>query len=160
MSTPEGIEKAFKHIREHSEGDPGDVKRAVNLEILRILQEEGVEEAEFLEDELKNLTDGGDESADISSIGDTYTEDQTAAPDADQHIDLKRAAGIAYAVSDITAATFAAAAGNGDQGAVFLEGARERLLEIGAGDDESEAAKEALGGIVKNAFEVLPVPEQ
>lgn len=160
MSTPEGIENAFKHIREHSEGDPADVKRAVNLEILRILEEAGVEESEFLEEELKNLTDGSDEAADIGTIGDTYTEDQAAAPTADQHIDLKRAAGIAYVVSDITSATFAAAAGNGDQGAVFLEGARERLLEIGGSDDETEAAKEALAGIVRNAFEVLPVPEQ
>lgn len=161
MSTPEGIEKAFEHIREHSDSDPVDVTRAVNLEVLRILQEAGVEEADMLEERLKETIPGSGESRykDIEELAADLTEEQKVTLNGDEHIDLKRVAGIASVVSGITSAAFAGAVGNGNQGAIMLKDAWEEFDQIGT-SDEGEAAQRVLGGVMDDMVELLPVPEQ
>ena len=151
MSTPEGIKQAFEHVQEHRELDPDTVQRAMTLEVLRLLEEAGVESVASIEEELK-------EKDTISEVADAYTEAQASALSGTEHVDLKSVAGIAQAVSSITAAAFAGAEGHGDEGAALLADTQGKLGELGV-SEEGEAAREALGGIIQNMFSVLPVEE-
>lgn len=166
MSTPEGIEKAFEHIRENTaeetkSEDVSILKRVIDLELLRVLQEAGVEDVVVIQEELGRTKHGSGESLydDVGEIGDAYGESAaTSGDDPLEQAKLRRVEGIAHAVSDIAFAALAAAAGNDSKAAEALDEREEALDSIGE-DDEALLAKMSLEELIGNMREALPAVE-
>lgn len=163
MSTPESITDAFAQIRDHGQDtEPQAGMRTIDYEILRILEEAGVKGVEAIKAELSRVkSDHSGEPlyGNIGEIGDTYGEDaDTTTDDPVEAAKLRRIEGIAHAVSDITLAAFAGAAGNNIVAAETLRGREEALDDIGD-DEEAEITRAALEGIIGNMIDALPTGE-
>lgn len=166
MSTPEGIGETFSHIREHTSEeskaeDIQDLRRVVDLELLRVLEEAGVDGIDTIREEFKQTdpSSGKPLHEDVGDIGDIYGEEaKTSGDDPVEQAKLRRVEGIAHAVSDIALATFAAAGGDGAIAAEALDDREEILDGIGE-DEESLLAKMSLEELIGNVRAALPAAE-
>ena len=173
MSTPEGMTTAIEHLREHtaieaevtpksdeSEGG-GDLRRVVDLELLRILEEAGVDGIDTIQEEFGRTEPSSGKLLyeDVGEIGDAYGEEaKTAGDDPLEQAKLRRVEGVAHAVSDIALAAFAAADGNGAAAAETLD-EREEILDSIGEDEESLLAKMSLEELIGNMRDILPTAE-
>ncbi|HEX5456406.1 MAG TPA: hypothetical protein VFW77_03510 [Candidatus Saccharimonadales bacterium] len=179
MSTPEGIGAAFEHLREHvavevdkehlpkpNESDEpddaaNDLRRVVDLELLRILEEAGVEGADAVREELGRTRAGTGEAlyGHVGEIGEVYAEQaDEVLDDPLEQAKLSRIGSIAYAVGDIASAAILVAEDNEPEAREILD-VREEIIEGMGEDEESLLAKISLEELIGNMRSVLPTTE-